>query len=517
MAAGGDRSTALLDATGCAYLSFAEDGHVLAVNGTLCELIGRPQGAIVGRHVESLLTAGSRIFYQTHLFPLLRLHGRVQEIYVSLKGARDDEVPALVNAVRDASGAVPSYECVLVPMRQRNEYEERILEARRVAEAATHARDEFLAVMSHELRTPLTAMLGWARLLKTGRLDATTTLRAVEAIERNADAQSKLIEDLLDLSRIISGRLRLDVGEIDVADVADAALDVVRQAAEAKGVRLVAAIDPRAGPVSGDASRLQQVLWNLLANAVKFTPKGGKVQLLVYRIDSSVEIAVSDTGRGIAPAFLPFVFERFRQADDAAREQGGLGLGLAISRHLVELHGGTVRAESAGPGQGATFVVRLPVMIARESRGARTTPALDTADEATPRLDGVHVLVVEDAPDARDLIATILADAGARVTALGSAEEALAALRSTRPDLLLSDVQLPGTDGLALVRTVRAEEAGRTRLPAIALTAHARPADRIVALKAGFQMHMVKPVEPAELVVAIANLAAHVPVATRPP
>ncbi|HEX4885311.1 MAG TPA: ATP-binding protein [Casimicrobiaceae bacterium] len=504
--AGRREAADLLDAVSCAFVAFADDGRVLAVNRTLCALVGKREEAVVGRHVESLLTVGSRIFYQTHFFPLLKLHGHVQEIYLALQGDGHD-VPALVNAVRRQDGDEATTDCVLMPMKQRNEYEERILEARRAAEEAARAKDQFLAVMSHELRTPLTAIVGWARLMRTGKLDAATAERAVEAIERNADAQSTLIEDLLDLSRITTGRLRLDVTAVDLAGVAEAALDVVRPAAQAKGVRLVASLDPRAGPVSGDASRLQQVLWNLLANAVKFTPKGGQVQLRLHRVNSSAEIVVADTGRGIPADFLPFVFERFRQADDKAREQGGLGLGLAISRHLVELHGGTIRAESPGPGEGATFAVRLPVMIAH-ARPGDAPAAVAEAVEAAPRLDGVRVLVVEDEPDARDLIVTILEQAGASVAAAGNVDEALAALETQRPDLLLSDIQLPGEDGCALVRRVRAMEGAAAGIPAIALTAHAKPADRMQALRAGFQVHMGKPVEPAELVVAIANLAA---------
>ena len=501
----------IVDALPCGFLSFTDDGNVVAANHALLEILGYDRSALLGRHVERLMPAGTRIFYQTHLFPLLKLHGHVEEIYLALRTRTGHDVPMLVNAARTLRDGIAVNDAVLLSMRQRDEYEDRILDARRIAEEATRAKDEFLAVVSHELRTPLTAVLGWARLLKSGRLDAETTRRAVDAIERNAEAQATLIGDILDFGRIISGKLRLDVAPLQPVLVVDAALDVVKPGADAKGIRIATALDAAAGPVSGDASRLQQVLWNLLSNAVKFTPRGGRVHVTLSRSNSSVQIVVSDTGEGIDPGFLPYVFERFRQADHSpGREHGGLGLGLAITRHIVELHGGTIRAQSAGPGRGASFTVCLPVLLAHDAPLAEPAPSRRVAqpERASPRLAGLHVLVVEDERDARELLATIVADAGGRATVVASAADALQAIGRERPDLVLSDIEMPGEDGYALMQAIRAlppREGGG--LPAIALTAQAKSADRLKALSAGFQVHLSKPVDPDELVVAIANLA----------
>ncbi|MGI9165220.1 MAG: ATP-binding response regulator [Pyrinomonadaceae bacterium] len=383
------------------------------------------------------------------------------------------------------------------------------------AEAAAHAKDEFLAVVSHELRTPLNAILGWARMLRVGKLDPESVIHAVETIERNAKSQTKLIEDLLDFSRIISGKLRLDVGPVELASVVEAAADVVRPAADAKEIRLQIVLDPRAGPVPGDPERLQQMMWNLLSNAVKFTPKGGRVQVRLERINSHVEITVSDTGEGISAEFLPLVFERFVQADNTTtRRHGGLGLGLAITRHLAELHGGTISADSAGEGQGATFTLMLPVMSVHGPAHQPTTsdqqPFMGGPNErhaVLPRLDGLHVLVVDDEHDARRLLNTVLTQSGAKVTAVATVADALEKLQLIKPDLLVSDIEMPNEDGYSLIRKVRLLEKAQGGLtPAIALTAHARFSDRMRALTAGYQMHLPKPVEPMELVTVIANL-----------
>ncbi len=506
----------LLNTAPCGFLSFTDDGRIVLVNDTLLGLLGYGREELLGRHVESLLPVASRIFYQTHLFPLLKLHDRVEEVYFSLRSRGGTEIPVLANAARHERGGVVANDCVLMQMRQRNQYEDEILQAKRAAEEATLAKDEFLAVVSHELRTPLTAILGWARMLQAGNLDERTAARALSAIERNAESQNQLIGDLLDLSRIISGKIRLNVGRVELASVVESALDVVGPAADAKGVRLQSVLDPQAGPVSGDPERLQQVMWNLLSNAVKFTPRGGRVQVRLARVNSSVEVAVSDTGCGISAEFLPYVFERLRQADQTqTRRQGGLGLGMAITKHIVELHGGTVRAESRGEGQGATFTLRLPVMIAHSAEQFTGTPAGQPPAEgegrprpaALARLDGVHVLVVDDEQDARELLTAILTQSGAVVTSAAGVADALDKLRLVKPDLLVSDIEMAEEDGYSLIRKVRAsEEGGGRRIPALALTAHARPSDRLRALSAGYQMHIPKPVEPAELVLAIANL-----------
>ncbi|HEU4404345.1 MAG TPA: ATP-binding protein [Polyangiaceae bacterium] len=387
---------------------------------------------------------------------------------------------------------------------------------RRRAEEANRAKDEFLSVASHELRTPLNAILGWSRMLRSGSLPEEKRERALETIERNAKAQVQLVEDILDVSRIITGKLRLDLAPLEPAHVIEAALDVVRPAAEAKGVRLQALLDPGAGALVGDAGRLQQIVWNLLSNAVKFTPKGGRVHVQLRREDSYVEIAVADTGRGIDPAFLPHVFEPFKQADPSAtRSYGGLGLGLAIVKHLVELHGGTICAESEGPGRGAAFTVRIPVAPLRRTSFARPapTPARDGGGlECPPELVGLRVLVVDDEPDARDLIKSILEEGRAEVVVATSAAEALDHVRARPPDVLVSDVGMPGEDGYSLVRKLRAlgDDAGG-RTPAVALTAYARAQDRTRALLEGFTSHVAKPVEPQELIAVVAALAGRRP------
>jgi PAS domain S-box-containing protein len=376
--------------------------------------------------------------------------------------------------------------------------------ARRQAEEANRAKDEFLATLSHELRTPLNAIVGWAHVLRSGVTDQATTERGLDVIERNARTQARLIDDVLDVSRIVAGKLRLNFTLVDLPHVIEAALDAVRPAAENKGVQLQPVLDPDAGPVSGDADRLQQVVWNLLSNAIKFTPRGGHVQVRLWKVDSHVEIVVADDGAGIAPEFVAHVFERFRQADSSStRTHGGLGLGLAIVRHLVELHGGAVAVTSAGVGHGSTFTVKLPL-------GAATPgpePALATP--APESVAGIKVLVVEDEPDGLDLVVTLLAGLGAEVRGVASADAALVALQEARFDVLLSDIEMPGQDGYALIREVRARalEGRGPRLHAAAFTAYARPEDRDRALAAGFDAHITKPVSPNELVRVVATLA----------
>ncbi|HEX8424124.1 MAG TPA: ATP-binding protein, partial [Pyrinomonadaceae bacterium] len=383
------------------------------------------------------------------------------------------------------------------------------------AEAANRTKDEFLATMSHELRTPMTAILGWAQLLRSNTLKESDFAHALEIVERNARAQTKLIDDLLDISRIITGKLRLDVRVVDLAAVIEAVVDSLRPTAEVRSIRLQPLIDPQAGPVSGDTDRLQQVVWNLVSNAIKFTPKGGRVQVMLARVNSQVEITVSDTGKGISAEFLPHVFDRFRQADGSTtRMQGGLGLGLSIVRQLVELHGGTVNVESDGEGQGATFIVQLPSMVTRmddaDVAGRRRHPAAvgdASLFDCPPSLAGLVVLVVDDEADTRGLLRKVLEGCGSEVITATSAEEALAAVKRARPDVLISDIGMPEEDGYELIGKMRALETGTgDRIPAIALTAYARVEDRVRALTAGFQVHVPKPVEPAELVAVVASL-----------
>jgi PAS domain S-box-containing protein len=387
------------------------------------------------------------------------------------------------------------------------------------AEEANRTKDEFLATLSHELRTPLTAMLGWTRMLRMDMLDEETSAHALETVERNAKVQAQLIEDLLDVSRIITGKLRLDVRPMELLPVIEAAIDAVRPAADAKNIELQMALNPLAGPVSGDSNRLQQIIWNLLSNAVKFTTRGGHVRIGLERVDSQVEISVSDTGQGISQDFLPYVFDRFRQADGSTtRMHGGLGLGLSIVRHLVELHGGTVSAQSSGEGQGATFNVQLPLSAMRnadfglrnENNENQASASLQSAirNLHSEILKGLRVLVVDDEPDARRLILTVLERHGASVVAVASAREALAAFDREPPDVLISDIGMPDEDGFALIRQVRArtiEQGGG--IPAAAVSAYVGEENRRQSLAAGFQLHVAKPVDPEELIEVVRNLA----------
>ncbi len=389
-------------------------------------------------------------------------------------------------------------------------------QARRQAEEANRIKDEFLATLSHELRTPLNAILGWAQVLRSGKVDVPTTARALEAIERNARAQAQLISDLLDVSRIITGKLRLELRPVELPRILDAALDAVRPAAAAKGIHLH--VDPGevSGPFVGDPDRLQQVFWNLLSNAIKFTPQGGTVEARLRHTPEGnppmAELTVSDTGIGVRPDFLPYVFDRFRQAEGTTtRHHGGLGLGLSIVRHLVELHGGTVAVDSPGEGQGAAFTVSLPVRVGAESaqveRRAEEPEVEEPVVQGRDLLADLHILVLDDEPDTRELLTTALEQHGARVTAAGSVPEALEALDRDRFQALVSDIGMPGEDGYSLIRKVRARGAERGgNLPSVALTAYARTDDRVRALSAGFQMHLSKPIDPAELVATIAAL-----------
>jgi len=391
--------------------------------------------------------------------------------------------------------------------------------ARAEAEAANRAKDEFLATVSHELRTPLHSIMGWVQILRKGKVDSAGLGHALEAIERSARAQTSLIEDILDASRIITGKLHLDVRPVDLVSVIEAALDIVRPAADAKAIKLHARMQPLPGLVPGDTNRLQQLVWNLLSNAIKFTPREGRVELRLERIGSEIELAVKDTGQGISEDFLPFVFERFRQANStAARQHGGLGLGLAIVRHLVEMHGGTVRATSAGEGLGATFTVRLPLIdIGKtpESGGrdnARFPQSVDqevSRSDFEPPFNGIRVLIVDDDVDAREVLNLGLSQRGIEVQAAATAGEALIMLREWRPDVLVSDIGMPNEDGYSLIGSVRSLELERGgQIPAVALTGYSGVEERRRLLSAGYQECLSKPVDFDELTTLLANLAA---------
>jgi len=386
--------------------------------------------------------------------------------------------------------------------------------ARNEAERANRLKDEFLATISHELRNPLNAILGWTHMMQLGKLNDANMERAVETIYRNAKSQSQLIADLLDVSRIISGKLRLEVRTVDLINIINAAIDSIRPAADAKGIRLQTMLDPAASSIWGDADRLQQIVWNLLTNAVKFTPQGGRIQVKLQCIDSQVEIVVTDSGVGISKEFLPYVFDRFRQADaSTTRKHGGLGLGLSIVRQLVDLHGGSVSVHSEGEGKGATFSILLPVVSVIDNENEAESVHSTHGDaiisfEGLPSLEGLKVLVVDDEADTRELIGEVLRECGSEVIISRSAAEALVALEEQKPDILISDLAMPDEDGYTLISKIRALPSERGgQIPAAALTAYARAEDRMRVLRSGFQFHLPKPVDSAELVTVVASLA----------
>ena len=436
------------------------------------------------------------------------------------KDGRQLNVSITVSPIKDSTGHVIGASKVARDITERKKTEEamkKAMEEAKVAhsqaERANRMKDEFLATLSHELRTPLNAVLGWANILRLGKLQGEELKQGLDTIERNARIQAQIIEDLLDMSRIISGKIRLDVQRIDLPAVLNESIETLRAMAEAKGVRLQVVVDPFAGPISGDPSRLQQVFWNLLNNAIKFTPKGGKVRVVLERVNSHVEVSVIDTGEGIAPDFLPYIFDRFQQGDaSTTRRHGGLGLGLAIVKELVGLHGGDVSVKSGGIGQGAAFTVNLPLVAVYSEPDNELRHPLAVLRENRPlpevSLANVHVLVVDDEIDGRNLVKRLLEMAGATVSMAGSAREAMERILAGRPDVLVCDIGMPGEDGYSLIRRLRVlEERQESVLPAVALSAYARSEDRTKAIRLGFQNHLAKPLEPAELVAVVSSLA----------
>ena len=517
---------AIIESADDAVITKTLEGVITSWNRGAQRIFGYTSEEVVGRPV-TVLIPDDHLDEEPTILSRIRAGERVEH-YETVRRRKDGsrvDISLTVSPIRGPDGRVVGASKIARDISDRRHAErelERLLEserrarheseqARREAEEASRLKDEFLATVSHELRTPLTAILGWAHMLRTGQLAGRDALAAYETIERNARAQSQLIDDLLDVSRIITGKLRIDVRPVDPNSFIEAAVEAVRPGAEAKGVRLHKDTEACAAWVAGDPVRLQQVVWNLLSNALKFTPRGGSVEVTLSGDGTHVEIAVSDTGAGIEPDFLPHVFDRFRQADGRiTRQHGGLGLGLSIVRHLVELHGGSVRAESAGDGLGATFTVSLPSAPARTgaNAGADASSAGTPAAYGCPeRLDGLRVLIVDDEPDTLLMLKVGLSRCGAEVETAGAAAEALAALDARRFDVLISDIGMPGEDGYELIRKVRsrpADEGGR--IPAVALTAYARVEDRLQAIRSGFQMHVPKPVELAELAAVTASL-----------
>jgi PAS domain S-box-containing protein len=506
--------------TSALVFELASDGTTRFVNDSLAALTGYRPDEVLDRNWWDLFCQGDeRHHAEAFVAQLAKGDVAGYELCLTAKDGSPRIFETTTANRYGPGGTLETITCMGIDVTNRRRIEAereqlltRATEAREVAEEASRAKDEFLAVVSHELRTPLHAMLGWMRLLRSSRLDPATFDRGLATVERNVQSQAHLIDDLLDISRVTTGNLKLDMHPVHLEPILEAAIDSIRPAADAKSFSLSATIDPRASHVSGDPRRLQQVVWNLLSNAIKFTPKHGRVEVGLRRVDSNVEITVKDNGRGIPVDFLPHVFDRFRQADGAiTRKHGGLGLGLSIVRHIVELHGGTVRVESNGEGSGARFVVRLPVAAVTRgsaiSRGERNGELVGVPFDCPPSLEGVRLLVVDDEPDTREMLSVVLEECDAEVLAVGSAAEALAAIDGWAPKVLISDIGMPDMDGYELIKRVRERTAkGDKRIPAIALTAYARAEDRLKALAAGFEMHVTKPVEPAELVMVVDRL-----------
>lgn len=507
--------SALIESADDAIVSKTLDGIITSWNEGARRIFGYTAEEVIGKPVTILIPEG-HLDEEPAILRRLRAGQRIQH-YETVRMRKDGQlidISLTVSPIKGPDGRVVGASKIardITEQRQAAAENERLY---RQAEESSRLKEEFLATISHELRTPLSAILGWARMLRLGQLTPENTAKALDTIERNARAQAQLVDDLLDVSRIITGKLRMDVRPADPDSFIDAAVDAVRPAAEAKGVRIQKVTDTGTVSIPGDPVRLQQVVWNLLANAIKFTPRGGRVQIRSERVNSHLEIIVSDTGSGISSDFLPHVFDRFRQADQkTSRQHGGMGLGLAIVRHLVEMHGGTVRADSEGEGKGATFTVMLPItpVYQVDSTGGRVHPGardLLPPDDSTDRLDGLRILVVDDEPDTRDLLKQGLEYCGATVEVAGCAAEAIDSLQRWTPDILISDIGMPGTDGYDFIRQVRNLPPQRGgKVAAIALTAYTRIEDRLHALRAGYDMHVPKPVELTELVAVAATVA----------
>ncbi len=512
---------ALIESAEDAIISKTLDGIITSWNHGAERIFGYTAEEVIGKSVTILIPEG-HVNEEPTILAQLRAGKRIEH-YETVRVRKDGQlidISLTVSPIKGPDGKIVGASKIardITEQRQiRDKAEKAAAENERLyrqAEESSRLKEEFLATISHELRTPLSAILGWARMLRLGQLSPDNTAKALDTIERNARAQAQLVDDLLDVSRIITGKLRMDVRPSDPNSFIDAAVEAVRPAADAKGVRVQKVMDTGLLSIPGDPVRLQQVVWNLLSNAIKFTPRDGRVQVRSERVNSHLEIVVSDTGQGISQDFLPHVFDRFRQADQkTSRHHGGMGLGLAIVRHLVELHGGMVRAESEGEGKGATFTVMLPIspVYQVDTTGSRVHPGardlLPPAD-STDRLDGLRILVVDDEADTRDLLKQGLEYCGATVKVAESAAEAMDLMKMSVPDVLISDIGMPGTDGYDFIRQVRKLSPHQgSRVAAIALTAYTRIEDRLQALRAGYDMHVPKPVELTELIAVAASV-----------
>jgi PAS domain S-box-containing protein len=491
-------------------------GVVTSWNAAAERMFGYSASEAIGQPVSALIIPPDRRHEEEMFLKRLRQGERIEDFETErvAKDGRIIQISVTVSPVRNRHGEVVGASKIGRDVTQRREAETertRLLEAERAAreraEAANRAKDEFVAIISHEIRSPLNAILGWAQTLRQAPLDVAATSRALESIERNARAQAQLLDDLLDISRAIAGKLRIEPRPIDIQRSLDAALESIRPAATAKSITIDVHRDPRKTIVTADPDRLQQVFWNLLSNAVKFTPKHGHVAVTIQRLNSHLEVTVRDSGIGIPETFLPHLFERFEQADTTTvRRHSGLGLGLAIARHLIELHGGSISATSPGKGKGATFTVALPVRVIQEEVDElATTTSIDRL-AMRAALDGLRVIVVDDELETRELLATVLETRGAEVRRCASAADALDVIQEWNPDVLISDIGMPEEDGYSLVAKVRSLSSEHRHVPAVALTAYARAEDRMRALAVGFQMHVPKPVEVAELLLVVAKL-----------
>jgi PAS domain S-box-containing protein len=508
------RLASIVDSSDDAIVSKDLNSIVTSWNAAAERMFGFPASEMVGQSIRRIIPDDRQQEEAEVLFRIRR--GERVEHYETIRRRKDGTlvpVSLTVSPILDHNGAVVGASKIARDISERERSEREHQRLLTIAREASQLKDEFLATLSHELRTPLNAIVGYVRMMQSDLLTGDKRTRAMDTVARNVSSLTHIVEDVLDVSRIISGKLRLDVQSVDLPPLIEYALETVRPAADAKGIRLIAIVDPRAAPVSGDPERLQQILWNLLSNAVKFTERGGQVQVRLERVNSHVELTVTDTGVGIPADFLPHVFDRFRQADGGInRARGGLGLGLAITRHLVELQGGRISAESAGPGRGAAFRIELPVRSAHAPAPSepREHPQSPQGHHqiAVPHLHGIRILAVDDDGDALTLVREILEATGATIATADSAQEALDLLELTTPDVLLADLGMPLMSGFDLIDRVRRSTRPATRdIPAVALTAYARSEDRVKALRSGFQLHLAKPVDPGELMAAMAALA----------